>query len=153
MWRGDLCHFLVNGYGVAIRWAKFSASDVDFLAVVMVSQSPWVVHATDGGDDVAVFLQWFESAGEFVVLTRLEDLVVEGVDPIGNVDEHTAARFVFGGSMCGSAHAFQKGKCDETSEPPKGMTATDFPGLCLYVAHKFGGFSVFEKDQIRRRFG
>ena len=49
----------------------------------MMAKTARVMKATDGGNGIAVFFQWLEGTGKFVVPSRLGDLVVQGMNPVG----------------------------------------------------------------------
>ena len=56
----DLCHLLVHGDGVAVRWAELPAGQPDGDAVVVVAEGSRVMQPADGSDDLAVLLQRLE---------------------------------------------------------------------------------------------
>jgi len=109
--RGYLGNFLIHRDGVAIRGAKLAACEPDFLAVVMVTQAARVVHAADGGDELAVLFEGAEGFGKLVILALGGDLVIQRVHTVGYVDEN-AAPWGCGFGRQIRYHAIQPGKCD-----------------------------------------
>ena len=72
-----------------------------------------------------MFFQWFEGTGKLVVRSGLSDLVVQRVDPVGEIDKSTP---FWGGYFFGClerGHAFEHGECDTGTHGPEGMTAVD----------------------------
>ena len=65
------------GDGVAVSGTNFPTGQENIIAVVMMTNTSWVVKATDRRNGIAVFFQRFEGTGEFVVRTGLGDLVIE----------------------------------------------------------------------------
>ena len=82
----------------------------------------------DRRNDIAVFLQGFQRPGERVVLARLEDLVVERMDAVGEVDEGAAPRRGGGFFCCAQRdHAVEQRQGYETAQRAKSMAAVDQP--------------------------
>ena len=107
----DLSHLLVQGDRIAIRGPHLAAGQPDIDAAVVMTEGSRVMQAADGGDHFAVLLQRLQRTREFVVFTRLGDLVVERMDAVGEVDESAAPRR--GGLFLGRSerdHAFQHGQ-------------------------------------------
>ena len=88
-----------------------------------------VVKAADGRNGITVFFQRFEGTRELVVTAGFGDLVIEGVDAVGKIDEGAA----FGrGDLFGRlerGHAFEHRECDAGTHGPEGMATIDTPGL------------------------
>lgn len=98
---------------------------------MVVAECAWMVKPADGSDCIAVFFERLERARKLVVLARGGDLVVERVNPVGEVNERAAFGRVVSGSLCGTKwhHAFQQGQRDKGAHGAQGVTAVDKPGL------------------------
>ena len=128
--RGDLCHLLVHGNGIAVRGTELSSGQEDVNAVVMVAEGSRVMQSTDRRDDIAVLFQGLERLGELIVLPRREDLIVQRVNAVGEVDEGAATGRC--GRFLGRAernHAFQHRQGDAGAHRAEGVAAVDPPGL------------------------
>jgi len=103
---------------------------------VVVAEAVGVVQPADGGDDFAVTLQGLEAAAEAVVPPRFQDLVVEGVDPVGQVDEDAALGRPGSGAGGGGpqrSHAVEEGQGNGGAEAPEDVAAVQEPVLALDV--------------------
>ena len=135
--RGHRRHLLIDRNRITGRWTELPSGEPNFLTVVMVAQAPGMVQAADRRDHLAMFLHRFERAREVVILIRRRDLIVQGIDSVGNVDERAAP---WRGSLncLRAGHAFQKRQRDEAAQPAQGVPPVDEPGLALNVAHGMG---------------
>ena len=133
--RGNLGHFLIDRNRVAIRRPELAAGEPNFLTVMMVAQSARMMQAADGRDHIAMLLQRLERARKCVALARRGDLVIERVDAVGNINEHTAARLLARRLGLGGHHAVEKRQCDEAAHAAQGGAAVHQPGVCLNVTH------------------
>jgi hypothetical protein len=91
----------------------------------MVTNTSRVVKPTDRRDGITVFFQGFEGTGEFVVRAGLGDLVIEGVNTVGQVDESTPSGGGNFFSRLERSHAFEHGESDTGSHCTEGMAAID----------------------------
>ncbi len=134
---GDLGHLLIDRNRVAIRRSQLAAGEPDFLAVVVVTQPARMMQAADWRDHVAMLLQRLERARKSVALARRGDLVIERVDAVGNVNEHTAARLKVRCLGLGGHHAVEQRQRNKAAHAAQGGAAVNQPGSGLYVTHDF----------------
>ena len=108
---------------------NFPSGQENINTVVMMTNASRVVKAADRRDGITVFFQRFEGTGKLVITAGFGDLVIEGVDAVGEIDEGAA----FGrGDLFGRlerGHAFEHGEGNAGTHGPKGMATVDTPGL------------------------
>jgi len=90
MLSSDLSNFLVHRDGVAVGGTDLSASEINVNTVVVVANTSWMVKATDRSDYLPVLFQRFERTGKLIIFSRLRDLVIQRMDPVGKVHEGTS---------------------------------------------------------------
>ena len=129
MLAGDFGHFLIHRDGITVGGPNFSSGQKDVNAVVMMAKAARVMKATDRSDGITVFFKWLEGTGKFVVPSRFGDLVIEGMDTVGQIDKSAP-------SGCGNlfgclerSHAFEHGEGNAGTHSPKSMASVDKPGL------------------------
>ena len=122
---GDFGDLLIYGDGVAVSGTNFPPGQENINAVVVMTNASGVMQATDRRDGITVFFQRFEGTGELVVRTGLGDLVIEGVNTVGKIDESTPSG---GGNLFGClewSHTFEHWKCNVGTHGAEGMAAID----------------------------
>ncbi len=89
---------------------QLAASQPDRNAVVVMAERPWVMQATDGRNDLAMFLQRLKGPRKLVVFAGCRDLIVQRMHAVGEIDKGTAlGRCRLSLSRSQRDHAFQHG--------------------------------------------
>ena len=145
---GHLSHSLIDRNRVAVGRSEPAPSEPDLLAVVMVTEAAGVMQAADRRDDAAMLFQRLEGAGKAEVLTWRHDLIVEGVDAVGNVDEDASLGLRCRRRKC-RTHTFKQRQGDEAAEAAENVPTVDLPRGCHEMAFRWLGRLVVFSGCLR----